>query len=154
MRLIAVSLLLVFLLPFARAFKPISGTADDTRIIAIQGYDPVAYFTEGEAVRGSPLLAVEWQGAFWYFRKQSHRDKFLSNPVKYAPRYGGYCALCVAESEGISTDGNPEYFVIHDGGLYLLQNEELLKKWRRDPGKYTAKADRVYESLLAMHGEE
>ena len=60
--------------------------------IAIQGYDPVAYFTDGQAVKGSDAFAYEWLGAIWHFASAEHRDLFAADPVRYAPQFGGYCA--------------------------------------------------------------
>ena len=58
--------------------------------IAIKGYDPVAYFTESRAVKGSPAHAFEWRESTWRFSSAAHRDMFASDPEHYAPQYGGF----------------------------------------------------------------
>jgi YHS domain-containing protein len=58
--------------------------------VAIKGYDPVAYFTEGQAVKGKKEFEYEWQDAKWRFSSAENRDLFAANPEKYAPQYGGF----------------------------------------------------------------
>ena len=70
------------------------GSRTDT---AINGYDPVAYFTVGKPVKGQDGLATDWMGAKWKFSSQANLDLFKSNPEKYAPQYGGYCAYGVTQ---------------------------------------------------------
>src|SRR5262249_11101959 len=59
--------------------------------VAIMGYDPVAYFTDGHAVKGSEKFSYDWLGTPWHFANEQHREMFKSDPTKYAPQYGGYC---------------------------------------------------------------
>jgi len=58
--------------------------------VAVKGYDPVAYFTLGEPVKGKKEFEINWKGATWRFSAAAHRDLFAANPEKYAPQYGGY----------------------------------------------------------------
>ncbi len=62
------------------------------RDVAIDGYDPVAYFIQAKAMKGSKKFAYKWSGANWYFVSADHRDMFAANPESYAPQYGGFCA--------------------------------------------------------------
>src|SRR6185436_486902 len=87
--------------------------------VAIMGYDPVAYFTDGKAVKGSDKLAYEWLGTPWYFASKKHQEMFMSEPVKYAPQYGGYCAGLFINSTTTTVNIDPEAFKIIDGKLYL-----------------------------------
>ena len=86
-----ITLLLVFTVFFsyspAAAVSPIN---TDPQSVAIGGYDPVAYFTQGKAVKGSEEYPHQWRGATWHFKSEEHRAMFASNPEKYAPQYGGY----------------------------------------------------------------
>ena len=66
--------------------------------VAIMGYDTVAYFTDGKAVKGSEEFSYEWLGTPWHFASKKHQEMFMSEPAKYAPQYGGYCAGEVAGS--------------------------------------------------------
>ena len=73
--------------PAAWAAEPVNA---DTQGLAIQGYDPVAYFIQGEPLKGSKEFAYQWMGAEWRFSSTEHLDLFRSNPEGYAPQYGGY----------------------------------------------------------------
>src|SRR4051812_4840254 len=87
---------------------------------AIQGYDPVAYFLDQKAVKGTPELSVNWQGTIWHFATAANRDTFRANLEKYAPQFGGYCAFGVAHGYAPQTD--PTAFTVVDGKLYLNYN--------------------------------
>lgn len=89
--------------------------------VAIKGYDPVADFTEGRAMKGSPDFAVDWLGTPWHFANATHRDLFAADPVGYAPQYGGYCALGVGFDGHATENIDPERaWRIIDGKLYLV----------------------------------
>jgi YHS domain-containing protein len=62
----------------------------DSRGVAIDGFDPVAYFTQGKVVEGSEEFSYHWMGAIWHFASSQHLEMFKSNPERYAPQYGGY----------------------------------------------------------------
>ena len=114
--------------------------------IAIYGYDPVAYFTDGQAVEGSNEFAYTWLGATWYFASAEHRALFVTDSVKYAPQYGGYCAV---EMIGGGTAGaNPENWRIVDGKLYLYGGpKSAMTLWEKDAHKNIEKADAQWELL-------
>ncbi len=82
-----VSLLGALTLIPAHANPPVNRTDAG---VAIKGYDPVAYFTENRAVRGSREHAYQWQDSTWYFSSAMHRELFASDPERYAPQYGGF----------------------------------------------------------------
>ena len=86
--------------------------------IAIKGYAPVAYFTKGRAMKGSEAFAHKWLGTPWHFANANHRDLFAADPVKYAPQFGGYCALGIAFGEN-TANIDPKAWRIIDGKLYL-----------------------------------
>ena len=86
--------------------------------VAIKGYDPVAYFTEQRAVKGSENFSHSWLGAEWNFSSARHKQLFSENPVRYAPQYGGHCADGVAY--GTTTSNiDPQAWRIIEGKLYL-----------------------------------
>ena len=85
--------------------------------VAIDGTDPVAYFTDGRPAQGSSDFEHEWMGATWRFVSAAHRDLFAADPAKYAPQYGGYCAWAV--SQGYTAKIDPAAWKIVDGKLYL-----------------------------------
>ena len=90
---------------------------------AIKGYDPVAYFKQSAAVKGSPQFTTQWMGATWQFSSAENRDLFAANPEQYAPQYGGYCAYAVSEGHTASID--PEAWKIVDGKLYVRTQKTL-----------------------------
>jgi len=114
---------------------------------AIKGYDTVAYFTEGKAVKGDKSYEAEYQEATWLFSSQQNLDLFVANPEKYAPQYGGYCAYAVAQNTTASI--KPELFTIHDGKLYLNYNEKFNDKWLEDMEIYIADGDKNWPGILA-----
>ena len=95
--------------------------------LAIKGYDPVAYFEMGKAVKGSEHFRYEWLGQEWRFASAEHREKFVSNPIKYLPQYGGYCS----ESHTVA-EVNPTAWQIVGGRMYLFFSEESAERFSRD----------------------
>jgi YHS domain-containing protein len=115
--------------------------------VAIEGYDPVAYFTDGKPVEGSKAHTFAWQGATWRFASAEHRALFAADPEKYAPQYGGYCAYAVGN--GYTAGIDPEAWTIHDGKLYLNYDLEVQAKWLADRDALIAKADLNWPALLS-----
>ena len=85
---------------------------------AISGYDPVAYFTKGQAVKGSEAYSLEWNETRWYFASEEHLALFRATPEKYAPQFGGYCAFAL--STGFSASSKPDVWHIENDKLYLF----------------------------------
>ena len=97
--------------------------------LALEGYDPVAYFTEGKPVAGSDAASYHWRGATWQFSTPEHRDAFIADPERYAPQFGGYCAF--AMSRGTTVDGDPHQWAIVDGKLYVNNNPLAMTLWNQ-----------------------
>ncbi|MBX3653007.1 MAG: YHS domain-containing protein [Ramlibacter sp.] len=114
--------------------------------VAVSGHDPVAYFTDGKPVKGDAQFETTYKGAKWRFASAAHRDLFLAEPDKYAPQYGGYCAWAVAE--GGTASGDPRYWKIVDGKLYLNYDADVQKKWEKDIPGNIGKANRNWPSVL------
>jgi YHS domain-containing protein len=138
---------LVLALPLAFAL-PMPALAEQVYTswgVAIDGTDPVAYFTEGRPVEGDRGISTEWNGAKWLFSTAENRDKFIANPEAYAPQYGGFCAWAV--SQGYTASTVPEAWRIVDGKLYLNYSLNVQKQWEGDiPGNIT-KADTNWPGL-------
>ena len=90
--------------------------------VAIMGYDPVAYFTDNRAVKGSEEYSYDWLGTPWHFASREHQEMFAADPIKYAPQYGGYCAAEVVGGS-VTVDIDPNAFKIIDGKLYLIYDK-------------------------------
>ncbi|QYK43572.1 MAG: YHS domain protein [Paracoccaceae bacterium] len=101
--------------------------------VAIGGFDPVGYLTQGRPLRGKAEFSHDWMGATWRFATAAHRDRFAADPAANAPQFGGWCAWGVAEGYLASTD--PEAFTVHQGQLYLNYSRGVRSRWERDiPG--------------------
>src|SRR6266849_317090 len=105
------------------------GRGEEARL-AISGYDPVAYFTDGKPVPGQSELEFRWNNARWRFASVAHRDTFAGNPDHYAPQYDGYCALGVAVKTAHKDTVDPEAWAIVDGKLYLNHDRHWAEVWR------------------------
>jgi hypothetical protein len=115
--------------------------------IAIDGTDPVSYFTDGRPVAGSPAHALEWRGATWRFASAESRARFEADPEAFAPQYGGWCAWAVAEGYTASTI--PDAWRIVDGRLYLNFSRGVQRRWERDIPGNIARADANWPGVLA-----
>ncbi len=135
--------LIVFVAASAQAIDPVNKTTFGG--VAIKGYDPIAYFTDGKPVKGSKGFSVEWQKATWQFVTAKNRDAFSKDPEKYAPQYGGYCAYAV--SKGYTADIDPNSWKIVNGKLYLNYNAEAQQLWAKDIPGNIAKANQNWPKL-------
>ncbi len=118
--------------------------------LGIQGYDPVAYFTQGKAVEGKKELAVSFQGIIYYFSSGENKEAFKKDPAKYEPQYGGWCAYAMGSS-GEKVEVDPETFKIKDGKLYLFYNKyfnNTLKSWNKDEANLHTKADQNWGKIV------
>jgi YHS domain-containing protein len=115
--------------------------------VAVGGYDPVAYFTEGAPRRGSSDITLEHGGATWRFASEANRDAFKSDPDRYSPRYGGYCAWAVGQ--GYLAKGDPQAWSVVDGRLYLNYDKRVQRTWERDIPGHVRRADANWPTVLA-----
>ncbi|WP_353744388.1 YHS domain-containing (seleno)protein [Roseovarius sp.] len=108
--------------------------------IAINGTDPVAYFTENRPVAGDPQFSTDYMGATWYFASAENLDQFRNAPEEFAPQFGGYCAY--AASKGYIAPTVPEAWTIYEGKLYLNANLRARELWQQDiPGNIALAQD-------------
>ncbi|OIQ22490.1 MAG: YHS domain protein [Flavobacterium sp. MedPE-SWcel] len=120
--------------------------------VAIEGYDPVAYFKDGEAVEGKKKNALNYKGAIYYFSTQANKASFKSNPSKYEPQYGGWCAYAMGDS-GEKVEVDPETFKIIDGKLYLFYNRffnNTLKSWNKNQTALKNKANNNWKKIISL----
>ena len=129
--------------PAAQAEPPIyTGVFSNT---ALQGHDPVAYFTEGKPVKGDEAFTTDYMGAEFRFASAANRDAFLADPQAYAPQYGGYCAWAMAD--GKHAKGDARHWRIVDGKLYLNYNKSIQKKWDADIPGFIERADTEWSDI-------
>ena len=113
--------------------------------VAIDGYDPVAYFSESRPVEGSKQFTTDWMGARWRFANADNRERFLAEPERYAPQYGGYCAYAV--SQGGTANIDPEAWAIVGDKLYLNLDPKIQERWQADRDRYIQLANENWPGL-------
>lgn len=120
--------------------------------VILDGYDPVAFFTDNKPVLGDEKFQFSYQDAIYYFASQEHEDLFKANPEKYKPQFGGWCAYAVSLGRVapiiIST------FSIVDGRLVIQHNERAVRGWNKDVAGNLMKADKYWPSVSAKHGKQ
>lgn len=113
---------------------------------AIDGYDPVAYFTLGQPTPGEPTITHEWNGATWHFANADHRAAFIAEPEKYAPQFGGYCAFAV--SKNYTAKADPAAWAIVDGQLFLNFDGKVAAEWKASATPRIAAARENWPAVL------
>lgn len=120
--------------------------------VAIQGYDPVAFFTDSKPVEGNPSIRSNYNGALYYFTSAEHKASFDTNPQKYIPQFGGYCAY--AASIDTISPIDPNYWEIVDGRLLLQHNQRAWDAWHKDAPGNLVKADKNWPGIVDREGSE
>jgi YHS domain-containing protein len=118
--------------------------------IAVSGYDPVSYFSTGGPVKGNRQTALLQDGVTYYFSNDANRKAFATNPAKYEPQYGGWCAYAMG-NDGSKVEVDPKTFKILDGKLYLFYNKWLtntLKSWNKNESNLKRNADINWTKLF------
>jgi hypothetical protein len=139
-----VSAVLAFLMAGPMLLVAGNAEADEERL-AIQGYDPVAYFTIGEPTVGNRRFEYEWDDAVYRFASDEHLAMFSGNPDRYAPRYGNLCTASLSRGQRVESD--PHNWLIHEGQLYLFGAPSGPGLMRKDSEDMKAKADTNYVRL-------
>ena len=107
---------------------------------AIKGYDAVAYFKQGEAVKGSSEFSYDYKGVTWQFASAENLNDFKASPDNYIPQYGGYCAYAMSlYSKKVKID--PKQFTVKDDKLYLNYNAGTSRKFNTDIDNHISQAD-------------
>lgn len=117
----------------------------------LQGYDPVAFFTDAKATKGNPLIAGEYNGVTYLFASEQHKATFAENPKKYLPAYGGYCAFGVSIKKLFPVE--IDTWEIVDGRLILQYNQDIKHKFAQDKAANLAKSDSNWPKLVAEKGK-
>ncbi|CAN5651105.1 YHS domain-containing (seleno)protein [soil metagenome] len=120
--------------------------------LAIQGYDPVAYFMQNKAVKGNKQFSALAEGVTYYFSNAANKDLFVKEYKKYEPQYGGWCAYAMgANNEKVEVD--PETFKIVNGKLFLFYHSwanNTLTKWNKDEANLKAAADKNWAAFFRL----
>lgn len=115
--------------------------------VAVEGYDAVAYFTQGEPTKGSKKFQTSYNGAEFRFASAGNLALFKADPAKYAPQFGGYCAWAVGQ--GYTAKGDASHWAIVDDKLYLNYNKKVQATWNEDRAGFIEKAETEWPSILA-----
>jgi hypothetical protein len=114
--------------------------------VALDGYDPVAYFTESRAIAGQPQFELQWDGARWRFASAANRDRFAKDPRAFAPQFGGYCAYAV--SQGHTASADPTAWSVVNGKLYVNYSQSVRTTWEKDAPGYIRQAEANWPAVL------
>jgi len=143
------SIVVLFLISVASAWagNPLINKGADN--VAIKGYDPVAYFVDARATPGKPEYRHNWRGATWYFGSEENRQRFVREPERYAPQYGGYCAY--AASFGQLANIDPQSWSIVNGKLYLNFSSRVQQIWKPRSNEFIGDADQLWPGVVKQH---
>jgi YHS domain-containing protein len=118
----------------------------DAQGVAIEGYDPVSYFKQSKAVKGSPAHQSVYEGAKFYFASASDKKEFDKNPTHYVPTYGGYCANALRK--GKLVHGDPNVFYVYKGKLYFCSTKSAAQEFQKDIDKHLIETDDNWRQLF------
>jgi len=113
--------------------------------VAIMGYDPVAYFTDGHPEKGSAQYSAAFDDATYWFKNAEHRALFIADPDHYAPQFSGYCAMNV--SRGLKVEADPEAWAIADGRLYVFSAKQGISMFQQQTAEVVDKATQNWTEL-------
>jgi len=119
--------------------------------VAIQGYDPVAFFTDNRPVKGNPQFQSEYRGAKYYFVSAEHKALFDKEPAKYEPQFGGYCAY--GASKGHTAPVKIEAWQIVNGRLLMQYDLGVKDDFNKDQQNNLRKADQNWPGLVEKYGK-
>jgi YHS domain-containing protein len=131
-------------------WKKRTATFNLSSSLAIQGYDPVAYFKQGKAIKGKKEFSVNADGVIYYCSSAENKDALAKNPAAYEPQYGGWCAYAMG-AKGEKVEIDPSTFKIIGGKLYLFYNayfNNTLKTWNQDESNLKNKADANWQKFF------
>ncbi|GAA4415694.1 hypothetical protein GCM10023187_46410 [Nibrella viscosa] len=120
--------------------------------VILDGYDPVAFFTDNKPVKGSADIQTKHKGAIYYFASADHKKLFESNPDKYEPQFGGYCAYAVSLGRTAPIDVNT--FSIVNDRLVIQHNQKAVNGWNKDVQGNLVKADKYWPLVVKNHGKQ
>ena len=123
----------------------------DKNKLAIQGYDPVAFFTENKAIKGKPEFKSAYEGAIYLFASAENKELFEKEPTKYRPAFGGFCAFGISRNKLVEID--PEAFQIVDGHLLLQYSKGVRNDFNKDVQGNLAKANQNWPGLVEKKGK-
>lgn len=125
-----------------------AGTFFEKDGVAINGFDPVAYFTTQKATKGAAEFSSVYKGSTFRFASAKNRDLFSANPARYAPQYDGYCAYGVSKGAKAKTEG--EAYKIVGGKLYLNYDKTIQENWQKNQAEFISAADKKWNTVSKL----
>ena len=122
--------------------------------LALGGYDPVSYFGTARPTSGSKNITAKKDGVVYRFASAANRDRFLADPQKYLPAYGGWCATAMAEGKKVEVD--PRNYRVTEGRLFLFYKSvvhDAQDDWKNDEARLRAKADANWKRITVDQRE-
>lgn len=140
----------------AAGLRPFAGQAATTeRVVsdrhsglAIDGYDPVAYFIDGSARLGEPRYEHRHAGVIWRFCNRGNQAAFVESPERYMPSFGGYDPMGIAR--GVATPGNPLIWLVSESRLCLFYSPAARAQFLADPGQILVRADSRWPDVVSI----
>jgi len=120
--------------------------------VILDGYDPVAFFTDGKPVPGSTAFQSTYRGAVYHFASAAHKETFDKEPAKYEPQFGAFCAYAVSVGRTAPIDVNT--FSIINGRLVVQHNARAVGLWNKDPQLSLKHADKYWPAVAANGGKQ
>lgn len=139
------NLLAIFVIAFSANASAGNDTDTDDNGVILAGHDAVAYFTQNKAIEGSAKYTAIYNDAIYRFSSAKNRDLFNSNPEKYAPQYGGFCAYGMTFGKKFEIDGKA--FEIVNGKLFVNKNLSVYESWRKDIPTHITQANEQWPSV-------
>ncbi|MEO8884242.1 MAG: YHS domain-containing (seleno)protein [Devosia sp.] len=116
--------------------------------VALDGFDPVSYFTDGQPSLGKPDYEYDWRGVPWYFASGANRDVFIRSPEIYAPQFGGHSTTAL--TQGYLSDGNPQIYIVAAKRLYLFYSIDNRDAFTAAPIPVIAEARSAWQKLSGI----
>jgi YHS domain-containing protein len=140
---ILISLFGLFIAGCSKTAKPAEVMSVEN--IAIDGYDPVAYFVSSSAYKADGTYQYVYKDLTWYFSSDENLQTFSADPESYVPKFGGFCAYELADEDLVNSD--PQFWHIHNKGLYLFNDEDAKEDWFREIDVMLISADKEWARL-------
>ncbi len=120
--------------------------------VILDGYDPVAFFTDAKPVQGSAKFTSNYNGAIYWFASAEHKAAFDAKPAKYEPQFGAFCAYAV--SQGRTAPIDVKTWSLVEGRLVVQHNSRAVKLWNADPPGLLKLADKHWPAVIANGGKQ
>lgn len=130
---------------FHLSTSSVAGDFYEKNGVALNGVDPVSYFTGMPATPGKASFSAVHKGSTFWFASADNRAKFLADPQAYAPQFNGFCAFGAAG--GYKAKSDPAAYSVVDGKLYLNYNADVRSKWSKDTGGFIRKAENQWSTV-------